>query len=115
MPPRRHLVRPIPQRQHRRVRLPRTGAGGGGRCRRGARALLGTLDTKACEHQPHWVARAHARRLAGDAAHATHAQQRAIRLTADERVRRFLREGVGRSANGTCPSTPIGDGTGLQP
>ena len=34
-----------------------------------ARALLSTLDAKAVrEHQPHWVARARTRRLAGDAA-----------------------------------------------
>jgi RNA polymerase sigma-70 factor (ECF subfamily) len=41
------------------------------------------------EHQPYWVALAHLQRQAGQDAHA--ALQRALGLTADERVRQFLR------------------------
>jgi len=56
-----------------------------------ARTLLEALDAKAVrEHQPYWVARAHVLRLAGDGKSAEQARQRAIGLTADERVRRFL-------------------------
>jgi RNA polymerase sigma-70 factor (ECF subfamily) len=46
------------------------------------------------DHQPYWVALAHLRALAGDGAGAQAARQRAVGLTADERVRRFLQAGL---------------------
>lgn len=53
-------------------------------------ALLAALPPERVrEHQPYWVALAHLQRQAGQDAHA--ALQRALGLTADERVRQFLR------------------------
>ena len=49
------------------------------------------------QHQPYWVALAYLLRCAGRAGEADTALQRALGLTADERVRRFLRQGVSAS------------------
>ncbi len=55
--------------------------------------LLGTLPEDAVrDHQAYWVALAHLQRLSGQPAEA--ALQRALGLTADERVRAFLRRPV---------------------
>jgi RNA polymerase sigma-70 factor (ECF subfamily) len=54
-------------------------------------ALLDTLPpASVAAHQPYWVARAHLLRRGGRSAEADAALLRAIGLTADERVRRFL-------------------------
>jgi RNA polymerase sigma-70 factor, ECF subfamily len=60
-------------------------------------AALSLLDAlpagSVAAHQPYWVARAHLLRRAGRGPEADVALGRAIGLTADERVRRFLRAG----------------------
>ena len=72
-----------------------------------AAALLDALDAQAVrEHQPYWVARAHVLRLAGDGPAAAQAQQRAIGLTADDRVRRFLHAGAAVGQAGEARPDP---------
>jgi RNA polymerase sigma-70 factor, ECF subfamily len=59
-----------------------------------ALVLLDALPSQSvASHQPYWVARAHLLRRGGRTAEADVALQRGIGLTADERVRQFLREG----------------------
>jgi len=57
----------------------------------GLAVLAGLPEVQVRNHQPWWVAQAHLLRCAGDAVAADAAVQRALGLTADERVRRFLR------------------------
>lgn len=61
-----------------------------GEVQRGLDAMATLSAQTLTSHQPYWVAMAHLQRLAGNAALADAALQRALGLTADERVRRFL-------------------------
>ena len=54
-------------------------------------ALAAQPGERLRDHQPYWVTLAHVHRLAGDAEQADAALHRALGLTADERVRQFLR------------------------
>ena len=68
-------------------------------------ALLAALPAERVrEHQPYWVALAHLQRRAGQDAQA--ALQRAVGLTADERVRRFLRQPAAEQHPAADPRQP---------
>jgi RNA polymerase sigma-70 factor (ECF subfamily) len=59
-------------------------------------ALASEDDAALRNHQPYWVALAHLQRLAGNTEAAQVARRRALGLTADERVRRFLSADLNR-------------------
>lgn len=73
-------------------------------------AVLREIDAKTVlDHQPYWAALAHLQRVAGNTAAAAAAQARAVGLTADARVRRYLLDpgaAAGPAHPGPAPTAP---------